>query len=80
MLTPEDDPSPTRPNSASADIPIFQVGFRDLAGTGDRSCGIQVVKDFVGFLNEKRDRKKRNNRNRKSSGRESWASTPMGWK
>jgi hypothetical protein len=58
MLTPQDDPSPTRPSSVSTNIPIFQVGFGDLAPTRDRSCGIQVVRDFVALLKAKRDRKK----------------------
>jgi hypothetical protein len=58
MLTPQDDPSPTIPSSVPTYIPIFQVGFGDLAPTSDRSCGIQVVRDFVELLKTKRDRKK----------------------
>jgi hypothetical protein len=58
MLTPQDDPSPTRPSSVSTDIPIYQVDFRDLKTTGVRNCGIRVVRDFVELLEKKRDRKK----------------------
>jgi hypothetical protein len=39
-------------------IPIFQVGFGDLAVTGDRSCGIEVVRRFGALLKRKRDRNK----------------------
>jgi hypothetical protein len=57
MLTPQGDPSPTKPSSLT-NIPIFQVGFGDLAVTGDRSCGIEVVRRFGALLKRKRDRNK----------------------
>lgn len=58
MLTPQEDPPPTRPSSSLANVSIFQVGFGDLVPTLDRSCGIQVVMDFVELLKSKRERKK----------------------
>ena len=58
MLTPEGNPGPDLPSSAHDQIPIYQVGFRDLVPSGDYNCGIKVVNDFADLLELKRQAKK----------------------
>lgn len=57
MLTPEDDP-PADPPSSSFDFHIYQVAFGDLIQSGDRDCGIDVVKNFPDLLKNKNGRKR----------------------
>ena len=57
MLTPEDDLPATLPESLLG-VPIYQVGFGDLIPTGERNCGIEVVREFPALLKNKKDRKR----------------------
>lgn len=58
MLTPESNPGLDLPSSGHEQIPIYQVGFRDLIPSGDLKCGIKVVNDFVDLLEGKPQMKK----------------------